>query len=129
MIANNYKIIKKIGEGSSGKVYLSEKNGNKFAIKKINVTNFSKKEKNYLISEIIIQQKHNSDYIIKLLDLFFQNNYIYIISEYACNGTLGQYIKNNPKISLNLINKWLLQLSIGLKYLHDNNIIHRDLKC
>lgn len=129
MIANNYKIIKKIGEGSSGKVYLSEKNGNKFAIKKINVTNFSKKEKNYLISEIIIQQKHNSDYIIKLLDLFFQNNYIYIISEYACNGTLGQYIKNNPKISPNLINKWLLQIAIGLKYLHDNNIIHRDLKC
>ena len=73
-----------------------------------------------MISEIIVQQKHNCKFIIKLVDLYYENHYIYIISEFASKGTLSQYIKNHNKVNIYLINKWLIQLSLGLKYLHNN---------
>lgn len=129
---NEYKIIKSIGKGSYGLVYLVTNKNNYYAMKKINISKFSKKEKQYLIGEIMIQKLNSSQFIIKLHDLYFENNNIYLISEYAEKGTLHDYIdyckKNKLKISNKLIATWILQVSMGLYYLHKNNIIHRDLK-
>ena len=129
---SDYKIIKTIGEGSFGKVYLVSYKNHSFAMKKIYIHKFKDKQKNYLIAEIIIQKLNKCEHIIKLHDLYYENNYIYIISEFAEKGTINDYInyckKNNLTISNHNICTWIIQIAKGLFYLHKNNIIHRDLK-
>ena len=131
---NGYIIEKRIGSGSYGSVYLVRNKITKevYAMKKISVTNIKSKEKEYLISEILIQKANKCDYIIKLVDVFFENNNIYIVSEYAENGDLDKFIINFKKKRKNINNRTIakltLQLASALKYLHRNNIIHRDIK-
>lgn len=128
-----YRILKKIGSGSYGKVYkVSDHCNNIYALKKIKLPKMRKCEKKSLINEIIIQKLHNSPYIIKYYDSYVDNKSICIISEYAENGDLENFIKNkyrlNIKISNDLICKIFLQVCLGINYLHNNKIIHRDIK-
>jgi len=128
-----YRILKKIGSGSYGKVYkVLDQCNNIYALKKIKLPKMSKCEKKSLINEIIIQKLHNSPYIIKYYDSYIDNKSICIISEYAENGDLENFIKNkyrsNIKINNEQICKIFMQICLGINYLHNNKIIHRDIK-
>ena len=56
-----------------------------------------------------------------------------MIMEYADDGDISHKIQDNLKRRLRFeestIWEWILQLLKGLKYLHDNKIMHRDIKC
>ena len=80
--------------------------------------------------EIEILSKVNHPNIVELFGLIQEGPITCIVLEYAPNGTIHDYIKangNNPtpeRLSL----KWMTELVVALKYLHSNNVIHRDLK-
>ena len=128
-----YRIIKHIGSGSYGKVYkVDDKYGNVYAMKKIHVPSISKGERKSIINEISLLKLHKSKYIIKYYDSFYYKNDIYIISEYAEKGDFHNYIRKlrlrNKKLSNHWICRFLLQVCIGINYLHKNKVIHRDIK-
>ena len=86
-------------------------------------------------------------YIVKYIDEFLHVEFspvgpkyaFMIIMEYCKGGDLMQlltsqklsYIKGTKGMHFEeeLIMKWLLQIIQAIKYLHDRNAIHRDLKC
>ena len=128
---NSYTVVKRIGEGNFGSVYLvKDKYNYEYALKKINAFKLkNRKDVEAMILEILIQKQHNSKFLIKYKDVFFYKDRINIVSEYAYNGDLNNYIlKQQKNISNKLISKWILQISWGIYYLHNNNIIHRDIK-
>lgn len=128
-----YRIIKHIGSGSYGKVYkVDDRYGNVFAMKKIHVPAISRGERKSIINEISLLKLHKSKYIIKYYDSFYYKNDIYIISEYAERGDFYNYLRKlrlrNKKLSNHWICRFLLQVCIGINYLHKNKVIHRDIK-
>ena len=67
--------------------------------------------------------------ITKLIGVASANFNTYIVTELAVNGSLFDYLhidKNTPSLDQSLA--WASDVAHGMKHLHDNNVIHRDLK-
>lgn len=126
------QIIKKIGEGGFGMVFLGTWNEKEVAIKK-----FTLKEKiniknilNKFIREInIISNLRHPNIVLYMGVSFHENNY-YMITEYIPNGNLFEFLHNKNKniIDEKLQVKIAYEIAIAMKYLHSRNITHCDMK-
>jgi serine/threonine-protein kinase 11 len=132
-MVNQYLFLKKLGQGSSSKVYLAKDTlTNKyFALK---VIQFGQKSKSSFIQQVIheirIMTQINHQNIIKLKEILFseENNRIYIVMEYASCGSLDQILKIEGKISEKNSSIIFKQIIKGLAYLHQKRIVHHDIK-
>lgn len=118
---NNYKLEKLIGNGTFGNIYkaLDIRNNTYYACKKINKNLFFKNEIN-----IIKNIKHKN--IIQFHDNFCDKYYNYIFLELADIDIYYKMSYNDH--SIDLIYDILYDVLSGVKYLHDNNIVHGDIK-
>lgn len=67
--------------------------------------------------------------IIKLLDLFENSDYYFIVLEYMQGADLFDYLQARDfKLGEDRVKDIAWQLTLGLKYLHSYGIVHRDLK-
>ena len=136
-ILNDYKLIKCMGEGSFGKVYLTKKDNDPkiYATKILEIAKTKNDTmKKYLSNEIkIMKMLTDDDNIIHLYDLLMTTNHYYFIMEYCNGGTLSQLLKDyklqfGKPFSQEIIQHFMRQIVKGLKYIHSKNIIHRDMK-
>lgn len=127
-----YDIIKVIGEGSFGKVFLGvQKLTNRLvAIKRLNKSNCKNETaRKKIICEMNIQQKLNRHpNIVKLLEVVENHDFIYFVMEYATNGDLLEHMKKKKRLKENEAQKLFSEIALGVQYIHQNGIIHRDLK-
>ena len=123
----NYEIIKKIGIGTLGTVYKAK---NKY-LKNIVAIKMIKKIKededdNEIIDEINKLKKLSHPNIVRIHEFYCSQKYHQIITEYCKKGNLNKYIRNNlTEKQLAVI---FYQIFSGLYYLHENNIIHGNIK-
>ena len=133
---DNYEIIKEIGKGSFSNVYLVRRkdNSKEFALKKVNLSNMSSKERENALKEVNFLAEIKDSNVIGYEESFYDNNMsiLYLVMEYAPFGDLNKIIANNNKLKIyfserELLNLYL-QITSGLKAIHGKQIIHRDLK-
>ena len=131
----DYKKIKEIGSGSFGEVYLFQhKKSLKFyAIKKVDTRNSNPKLKKYLDYEIQIMSKLHHPNIVKMEEDKVINGSHYIIMEYINGGSLSDHLrkyklKYGKAFPEGMVQHLMRQIVSALVCIHDNNIIHRDLK-
>ena len=133
-----YEIIKKLGKGGFGRVLqVKNKSDNKYyALKEIiikaKIKDKIKDELENIKKEADILSKFNSKNIVKYYDSYLDKNKFYILMEY-CNGKnlknyLDEFKKNDILIEENILYEIIKQLCIGIKEIHNKNVIHRDLK-
>ncbi|ELP92440.1 protein serine/threonine kinase, putative [Entamoeba invadens IP1] len=124
------KDTKKIGEGTFGIVYFGEFRGDKVAIKKIKQTSDDEVSKKEFEDEVSMLDKFRSDYIVHFYGAVFVPNKVCLVTEFAQFGSLQDLIKtrngNDFRTILRL--KYMLDVSKGIMYLHENGILHRDIK-
>lgn len=123
---SDFDIGKILGSGKYGKVYLSRYISTKmqYAMKIMDNTVYKK----YYEIEVKIHKELNHNNITKLYNYFEDNKKYYLIMEYCCQGNLYQNLKKINFFSEEHIKRYVKQICSGVKYLHDNNILHRDLK-
>ena len=78
--------------------------------------------------EIKIHKKLNHPHIIKLYSFFEDKYFIYMILEYAENGTLYNYMKKRKVLTESEAFIFFFQTCLGIDYLHKHDVMHRDLK-
>ncbi|KAL4512442.1 hypothetical protein ABPG72_005444 [Tetrahymena utriculariae] len=121
-----------IGEGSYGKVFegIDVKTQEKIAIKTIDQNVF--KTDQYLqcaiMAEIEILKRFDHKNIVKFKDIVYEDDTIYIITEFCQDGDLRQFMKSNKNLSEEVITQIFKQILEGIRELHKVGVIHRDLK-
>ena len=125
----NYIILEMIGEGAFGKVYKGQRKCTNqiVAIKKIIKKGKKEKELKNLRQEIDILHRLYHENIIQCLDSFETNSEFCLVTELA-TGQLYEIVQEDKKLPEKQIKEIALQLTSALFYLHNNNIIHRDIK-
>lgn len=103
-------------------------------MKKVKMSQLNQKEKMNALNEIRILASIDSPYVIKYRESFYDENsgFLCIVMEYADKGDLqgkiNQMKKKNQYFEESQIWDYASQLLMGLKALHQLNILHRDLK-
>ncbi|KAM3131403.1 Serine/threonine-protein kinase plk1 [Paramecium bursaria] len=81
-----------------------------------------------LISEIKIHKSLHHPGVVQFEHVFEDHDNVYILLEICQNQTLNELIKRRRRLTLLEVQCWINQIIIALKYLHNQRIIHRDLK-
>ena len=126
-----YGFGKVLGQGSFGKVRLA---WHRLAGCKVAVKSYEKskmKEPQHwkrVQQEIKLMERLNHPYVIRMLEMIDSPKRIHIIMEYAGGGNLCSYVKSRKKLSEPESRRIFIQILLATEYMHDNNIIHRDVK-
>ncbi|KAI5959950.1 BCK1 [Candida pseudojiufengensis] len=120
-----------IGRGSFGDVYLALNvtTGEMLAVKQVIWNNnFDCGGIESLHKEIETMKDLDHKNIVQYLGYEQKNNIYSLFLEYVAGGSIAMLLKSYGKFDELLIRIITKQILLGLEYLHDNNIIHRDLK-
>ena len=136
MPLSDFIIGELIGKGTFSSVNLVKRkiDNQTYAMKRVKIIQLQEKEKQNALNEIRILASLNHKNIIGYKEAFFdeESQTLNIIMEYANDGDLSTKIKYNLKNGLifreNIIWSYIIQILEGINYLHENKIIHRDLK-
>ncbi|KAJ6255026.1 mtk1/mekk4 [Anaeramoeba flamelloides] len=125
-----YQLIELIGEGSFGKVYkaMSVETGEFVAVKSIPLSRIPQTELNSTVMEIDLLKKLDNEYIVKYIGSHQTKTNLYIILEWIENGSLREVLKGIKTVKESLVAKYTFQTLNGLNYLHEQGVVHRDIK-
>ena len=120
---SKYKTVQKLGEGSFGKVYKATYDNKVFAMKIEKRTS----NQSLLESEATIMNYLKSKYIPNI-ESFGQNNEYNILIMELMDKSLEDLINIYKTFSIKTTCLLAYQMINILKFIHDNHIIHRDIK-
>ncbi|XP_027331190.1 lysM domain receptor-like kinase 3 isoform X2 [Abrus precatorius] len=124
---NNFSMANKIGQGGFGEVYYAELNGERAAIKKMDM----QASKAFLAELKVLTRVHHLN-LVPLIGYCIEGS-LFLVYEYIENGNLSQHLHRSDREPL----PWSTRVQIaldsarGLQYIHEHTVpvyIHRDIK-
>lgn len=129
---DKYLLGDELGKGAYGRVYkgVDLQNGDFVAIKQVSLENISQEDLSSITSEIDLLKNLNHKNIVKYLGSFKTKSHLYITLEFVENGSLASIIKPSKfgAFPESLVAVYIAQVLEGLVYLHEQGVIHRDIK-
>ncbi|XP_070651014.1 serine/threonine-protein kinase Nek11 isoform X4 [Bos indicus] len=137
LIARRYMLQQKLGSGSFGTVFLvsdkKAKQGEELKVlKEICIGELNPNETVQATLEAQLLSKLNHPAIVKFHANFVEQDKFCIITEY-CEGRdldckIQEYKEAGKTFPESQIIEWFIQLLLGVDYMHERKILHRDLK-
>ena len=121
-----YKLVRELGKGSLGEVFLGEHISSKelVAVKALQCANqIEKQHVKSFCKEIEYMSTLNHPHIVRLLGFGSKDKVPFLVMEYASHGTL-----KNKRLSPMRVAKLVKQLAGALDYMHEKPLVHCDIK-
>ena len=140
LVTRQYRIGKELGKGAFGVTYLGIDERDRYvAIKTIDIEKSEALGANIIsIREEIETLKYLSDdgcnkfiacFYDAYIDKFYGKDTVFIISEYVDGESLTSFIsRHKGQLPVNVMYPLILQLLLGLYYIHNKGYAHRDIK-
>ncbi|XP_026205892.1 serine/threonine-protein kinase Nek4 isoform X2 [Anabas testudineus] len=130
---NNYISIRVVGKGSYGEVNLVRHRTDRkqYVIKKLNLTTSSKRERRAAEQEAQLLSQLRHPNIVTYRESWEGDDcQLYIVMGFCEGGDLYHRLKQQKGELLpeRQVVEWFVQIAMALQYLHERNILHRDLK-
>lgn len=126
-----YNIKSQIGQGGMATVYLAEdrKFHTNVAIKVLSKEMYSHENiRNRFIAEARSMFRMSHPHIVKVTDLIDQDGMVAFVMEHVDGVTLKEYMDVNGPFGKELLSKVFLQMLDAIGYVHEQGVIHRDVK-
>lgn len=123
---DKYLLLRLLGKGGNGEVYLAEYSKTQYAVKILHsrlsadgLQDFLNEARNYLVDH---------PHIMRLRDFGVFNEFPFLVMDFMQQGTLRQrHPRENPPSYAAMI-VYLRQVADALQYVHEKGIVHRDVK-
>ena len=142
-----YRIVKILGQGGFGITYLAEQKMLKstFAIKEFFMRDLCARDENFtvytltqaemvgryrqkFIKEAQLIAKHKHPGIVKVSDIFEENDTVYYVMEYIEGESLGDIVKREGPLSEQRALRYISKVAEALDFLHQSHVNHLDVK-
>mmetsp|Transcript_15926 Transcript_15926/g.21063 ORF Transcript_15926/g.21063 Transcript_15926/m.21063 type:complete len:476 (+) Transcript_15926:24-1451(+) len=133
---NDFRVLQPLGQGSFASVFKVVRKSDEqvYAMKRVNISKMSKKEVSDTLNEIRFLASLRHHNIVAYFESFLDKNdtELCIIMEYCGMGDLAakieRYRKRRRYIDERQVWQYLHQTADALKLLHEQGIMHRDVK-
>lgn len=117
----------KIGVGSFGVVHvgMNTSNGRLMAVKVFEMDGAIKQD---IRQEVELMRSLKHPNIVRYLGAQMNKTHLHIFQEWVPGGSVASMLSKFGAFPFQVIRSYLSQTLAGLAYLHENNILHRDIK-
>ncbi|MBI1185412.1 protein kinase [bacterium] len=132
IFASRYKLVKKLGVGGFSEVWLAQDSltdDSEIAIK-IYAPNGGLDNQGLKVfsKEYALLQDINNQFLLKAMHFDINDDMPYLVLPYCPNGSLLGQLHEKGNFSEDELAKVIFEVGTGLAYLHQNGIIHQDIK-
>ena len=130
ILHDRYEIIRLLGEGGMGAVYLAYDQSLESEVAlKVNHQATPQSSKQFLREARLLATTRHSN-LPRVTDYFISDDNQFLVMDYIPGDDLSKILKSGQSISIEQILDWAKQLGSALTYLHKQKppIIHRDIK-
>ncbi len=123
-----YKILKKLGSGGFGTVYLAEDTFLK-TLRALKIPHGIASQSEKILQESILQSKLlDHPNIVKLLTVDIIDRTLIMVMEYINGTDLEKLIDEQDHLKINIALKYFKQILSALNFAHKYKVIHRDIR-
>ncbi|KAJ0505834.1 putative dual-specificity kinase TKL-Pl-4 family [Helianthus annuus] len=119
----------KVASGSFGDLYKGTYRSQEVAIKMLKAEHITTNMQQEFAQEVYIMRKIRHKNVVQFIGACTEPSNLCIVTEFMSGGSVYDYLhKQKGTFKLPILLKVAIDISRGMNYLHQNNIIHRDLK-
>ncbi|KAJ7281681.1 kinase-like domain-containing protein, partial [Mycena rebaudengoi] len=128
---SDFNLLRRVGEGALGEVRVVQHKQTRelYILKYINKGKCVKmREVPNVIQERQLLEETDHPFIVKLRYAFQDPENCFFVLDFMMGSDLRYHLERFGPLEESVVRFWVAQLSSAVRFLHDNNIMHRDIK-
>lgn len=125
----DYQLIRIIGTGTFGQVFMAIRDGQSFALKKLAKSKIIElKQVDHIKNEKNILASVQHPFIVNLIESFQDDLNLYLVFDFVQGGEIFRLLRKENLFPNDVTLFYIAEITLALEYLHSHQIAYRDLK-